>query len=112
MPRRPPLLKTNGHNRIHAPGCYEAALRKVCDQDTYESASVLNCPNLEQLAILQLAHAQRTAEMMDRRRGERLAVQSYQLPDGLPGAPFQRFPRRGPQRLFWVTPDDVITLRP
>jgi hypothetical protein len=71
MPRRPPLLNTNGHNRIHSPGVYEHVLQQVCDQDTYESGAVLNCANSEQEAQVQRVHAQRTAAMMDRRRGER-----------------------------------------
>jgi hypothetical protein len=94
------------------PGVYEQVLRKVCEQATYESGAVLNCPNSEQLAVLQRAHAKRTAAMMNRRRGERLAVPSHQLPHGLPGALVARFPRGGRQRLFWVTPDDYVTLRP
>jgi hypothetical protein len=112
MPRIAGGVIADGHNRIHSPGVYEHVLRRVCEQATHESGAVLSCPNSEQLAVLQRAHAKRTAAMMEQRRGEPLAVQSWQLPDGLPGALFARWPRRGRARGFWVTPDDFVTVRP
>jgi hypothetical protein len=41
MPRRLPVLKTDGHNRIHWPGVYEHVLRRCASRTPMDVTSTL-----------------------------------------------------------------------
>jgi len=111
MPRRPPIAKTNGHNRIRVPGAYEQVLRKVRAEDGFDPTEMLSMADWE-IPAWRSRCDQRIAALVEQRRGDPVSARSYQLPDGPPGQLFQRFPPHSSQRVFVVTPDDVITLKP
>ncbi len=103
-------LKADGQHSIHVPGSYLHVLELLCKLATEDRHWWLTEHADEPGAIE--AHEAEEAEKvrleMEVRRGEVLVAQSWQLPEGL-AAPFHNFP--GHQRVFTVTPDDMITER-
>jgi hypothetical protein len=105
------VSNTDGQMTMHEPGAYEHVLHAVCVRVAQEeSGNAVLTDDGPDLAGINGQIAQRTAELMEQRRGETLICQSHQLPSGM-HAPFEGFPVGG-QRCFRVDPDDTIVLKP
>lgn len=100
----------DGQMTTYEPGAYEHVLRMKCEQIAEAESGDAVLTGDGDLAEINGRTEQRTAELMEQRRGETLNCQSWQLPRGL-HAPFEGFPVGG-QRCFTVDPTDTIALRP
>ncbi|OMC26420.1 hypothetical protein A5738_02910 [Mycobacterium colombiense] len=84
-------------------------LRDLCEQRVGDASDwLVASDDPEQLAKWEAEHERRLTALIDERRGQPLRVRSCQLPPNLP-PPFDANWNR-PQRVFTITPDDVITL--
>ncbi len=111
VPRRPPVRVLDDGNRCQVPGAYEAVLRTVCEQDCVDLSFELTEEALVPVIAAEhyVAEVVMVEEAIEKRRGETLVAQGWQLPcDDLPPGWLNRFPRNAVQ-CFTADPSDVIT---
>lgn len=88
------------------PGSYSHCLRAKCEAAAYDADKVLLARDADELAVVEAERAAQVAAEMDRRRGETVCCQDWQLgPRRDPAAP--PWPYVG-HRCFYVSPDDVV----